>query len=36
MQKVEIRVKGQMDMHWSEWFQGFELCEGEGDETVLR
>ena len=35
MQKFEIRVKGQMDKHWSEWFQGFELCEGDGDETIL-
>ena len=36
MQKVEIRVKGQMDQHWTEWFKGFELESGEEDETVLR
>ncbi len=36
MRKVEIRVKGQLDKHWSEWFQGFDLSEGEGDETILR
>jgi hypothetical protein len=36
MQKVEIRVKGEMDKHWSEWFQGFEICEGEADETIIK
>jgi hypothetical protein len=36
MQKVEIRVKGQMDQHWADWFKGFELCTSEGDETILR
>jgi len=36
MQKVEIRVKGRMDKHWSEWFEGFEICEAEGGETIIR
>ena len=36
MQKVEIRVKGHIDLHWTEWFKGFELYRDEGDETVLR
>jgi len=36
MQKVEIRVKGQMDKHWSEWFQGFEVSDGEAGETIIR
>jgi hypothetical protein len=36
MRKVEIRVKGQLDKHWSDWFQGFDFSEGEGDETILR
>jgi hypothetical protein len=35
MQKVEIRVKGQMDEHWSEWFQDFEILASEEDETIL-
>jgi hypothetical protein len=35
MQKVEIRVKDRMDKHWSEWFQDFEIQEGEEDETIL-
>lgn len=36
MQKVEIRVKGRMDKHWSEWFQDFEVYESEEDETILK
>ncbi len=36
MQKVEIRVKGEMDKHWSEWFQGFEICDGEAGETIIK
>lgn len=34
-QKVEIRVKGQMDQNWSEWFQGFRIHPGEDDETII-
>lgn len=36
MQKVEIKVKGYMDAHWSEWFEGFEISETEGGETIIR
>ena len=35
MQKVEIRVKGQMDEHWSEWFQDFEILASEENETIM-
>jgi len=35
MQKVEIRVKGRMDEHWSEWFQDFRILPGEEDETII-
>ncbi|MES0361700.1 MAG: hypothetical protein ABUK20_12345 [Anaerolineales bacterium] len=35
MQKVEIRIKGRMDEHWSEWFQGFEILPGEDGETLV-
>ncbi|HZD58722.1 MAG TPA: hypothetical protein VE136_18465 [Anaerolineales bacterium] len=35
MDKVEIRVKGQIDKHWSEWFEGFEITHGEADESLL-
>lgn len=35
MQHVEIRVKGSLDGHWTEWFQGFELNPSEEGETIL-
>ena len=35
MRKVEIRVKGNLDQHWSEWFQNFEISRGDEDETIL-
>ncbi len=35
-QKVEIRVKGQMDKTWSEWFSELNIEHGEQEnETVL-
>jgi len=35
MQRVEIRVEGQIDEAWSEWFEGFSLtCTGQ-NETVM-
>ena len=37
MQNVRIRVKGRIDLAWSEWFHDLELAHvGEEDETVLR
>ena len=35
MQKVEIRVKGHMDEHWSEWFRDFEILASEENETIM-
>ena len=36
MQSVEIRIKGQLDPNWSEWFEGFELAyHPEEGETIL-
>lgn len=35
MQRVEIRVKGHMDEHWSEWFQNFEILASEENETIM-
>lgn len=35
MQMVTIRIKGEMDESWSDWFDGFELTHCETDETVL-
>jgi hypothetical protein len=35
MQKVEIRVKGDLDNYWSEWFQDFEISRVEEGESLL-
>jgi hypothetical protein len=31
----EIKVKGLLDQHWSDWFAGLRLIHLEGDETLL-
>ncbi len=31
----EIKIKGHLDQHWSDWFAGLELTHLEGDETLL-
>ena len=35
MQNVEIRVKGQIDRHWSEWLDDLTITHTGQDETVL-
>ena len=35
MQNVEIRVKGQIDENWSEWFDGLTITYTDQDETIL-
>jgi hypothetical protein len=30
-----IRVKGHLDSHWSEWFDGLTITPVEGGESVL-
>jgi hypothetical protein len=35
MQRVEIRVKGQLDEHWAEWFEDLALTHTEEGHTVL-
>jgi hypothetical protein len=35
MQRVEIRVRGQIAEHWSSWFEGLAIAHTEQDETVL-
>ena len=35
MQKVEIRVEGIIDQHWSEWLEGLEITHEGQDETRL-
>jgi hypothetical protein len=34
---AEIRIRGQIDDHWSAWFEDLEIIqEAERDETLLR
>jgi hypothetical protein len=35
MQNVEIRVKGQIDQHWSDWFDDLTVTHNDQNETVL-
>jgi hypothetical protein len=35
VQVVEIRIKGRIDEHWSDWFAGVEITHPEQDETIL-
>jgi hypothetical protein len=35
MQSVEIRVKGQIDEHWSDWFEDLTITHTDQDETIL-
>ena len=35
MQRVEIRVKGQIDEHWSDWFDDLTITHTDQDETIL-
>jgi hypothetical protein len=35
MQYIEIRVRGRIDEHWSEWFEGLTITHTDQDETVL-
>jgi hypothetical protein len=35
MPQIEIRVKGQIDQHWSDWFGGLIITHIESGETVL-
>lgn len=35
MQRVEIRVKGQTDRHWSDWFEGLAITHTDQGETIL-
>ena len=36
MQQIEIRVKGQLNTEWMDWFADLEIAYGDGDETILR
>jgi len=35
MQHVEIRVKGQLDQHWSDWFDDLTVTHTDQNETLL-
>ena len=35
MLQVEIRVKGQIDAHWSSWFEGLTIEHTSEGETVI-
>jgi len=35
MAVYEIRVKGHLDGHWSEWFDGLQITNLENGEAVL-
>ncbi|MDY7080156.1 MAG: hypothetical protein SXV54_25020 [Chloroflexota bacterium] len=35
MQNVEIRVQGQIDEHWSDWFEGLTITHTDQGETIL-
>ena len=35
MQSVEIRVKGRIDEHWSDWFDDLTITYTDQDETIL-
>lgn len=31
----EIKIKGHLDIRWSDWFAGLKLSQLDGDETLL-
>lgn len=35
MQNVEIRVKGKIDPHWSEWLEDLEIIHESEEQTLL-
>ena len=35
MLRVEIRIKGHIASHWSDWFEGLTITYTENDEMVL-
>jgi hypothetical protein len=35
MQKIEIRIRGQIDRSWSDWFSGLSINHTPWGETVL-
>jgi hypothetical protein len=33
--RYQIRVKGHLSSHWSEWFEGFTITNSENGEALL-
>lgn len=33
--KYQIRIEGQLDQQWTDWFEGFTITQEEGGRTVL-
>jgi len=31
----QLRIKGQLDSHWTEWFDGLTITPGEDGDTLL-
>ena len=35
MLRVEIRVRGRIDPHWSSWFEDLDVAHTESGDTIL-
>lgn len=35
MTVYEIRIKGQLDQHWSAWFDGMTVTHGTNGDTII-
>jgi hypothetical protein len=35
MQRVEVRIRGHIDEHWSDWFEDLTITHTEQGETIL-
>jgi len=35
MKQIEMRVKGHLDRHWSDWLEGLTITHSDQNETVL-
>lgn len=36
MKEVEIKIKGEIDENWTDWFGGFTITYNRQNETILR
>ena len=35
MELIEIKIAGILDINWDQWIQGFDICHGDQDDTIL-